>query len=169
MLGHLAFLPLSPFLFIFLYCMLYILVTDLFSLGSGRCMMIDVKNSAATVCIINPSLFSPFLVIAHRNSPSRCCCRSFVSHTTTPALLRAVLNRFADLMERDTEILAELESWNSGKGVRIARESDVADTVACLRYYAGMADKFFGQTIDTFGKDKLIYTLHEPIGVCGQM
>lgn len=26
-----------------------------------------------------------------------------------------------------------------------------------------------GQTIDAFGKDKLIYTLHEPIGVCGQM
>lgn len=26
-----------------------------------------------------------------------------------------------------------------------------------------------GQTIDAFGKDKVIYTLHEPIGVCGQM
>lgn len=80
-----------------------------------------------------------------------------------------VLNKFADIMEANTDLLAELESWNSGKGVRIAREADVADSVACLRYYAGLADKVHGQTIDAFGKDKLIYTLHEPIGVCGQM
>jgi aldehyde dehydrogenase (NAD+) len=43
------------------------------------------------------------------------------------------------------------------------------DAVACLRYYAGMADKIVGQAIDTFGGDKLVYTLHQPIGVCGQM
>ncbi|KAJ9111112.1 hypothetical protein QFC19_001311 [Naganishia cerealis] len=81
----------------------------------------------------------------------------------------ALLNKFADIMEANTELLAELESWNSGKGVRIAREADVADSVACLRYYAGLADKVHGQTIDAFGKDKFIYTLHEPIGVCGQI
>ncbi|KAJ9093393.1 hypothetical protein QFC21_006423 [Naganishia friedmannii] len=81
----------------------------------------------------------------------------------------ALLNKFADIMEANTDLLAELESWNSGKGVRIAREADVADSVACLRYYAGLADKVHGQTIDAFGKDKLIYTLHEPIGVCGQI
>lgn len=71
-------------------------------------------------------------------------------------------------MEADPH-LAELESVNSGKGVRIAKEADVADSVACLRYYAGMADKIHGQTIDAFGKEKIIYTLHEPIGVCGQI
>jgi aldehyde dehydrogenase (NAD+) len=53
--------------------------------------------------------------------------------------------------------------------VRIAREGDVGDSVACLRYYAGLADKIFGQTIDQFGDEKLAYTLHQPIGVCGQM
>ena len=50
-----------------------------------------------------------------------------------------VLNKLADLIEEDP-ILPELESLNSGKGIRIAREGDVVDTVACLRYYAGMAD-----------------------------
>jgi aldehyde dehydrogenase (NAD+) len=104
-----------------------------------------------------------------------------------------VLNKLADLIEEDP-ILPELESLNSGKGIRIAREGDVVDTVACLRYYAGMADKiqgqfrsswsvrrrerevdcesFYrtaGQTINHYGGEKLIYTLHEPIGVCGQM
>lgn len=48
-------------------------------------------------------------------------------------------------------------------------EIDLPDSVACLRYYAGLADKFFGQTIPHFGKDKFVYTIHQPIGVCGQM
>lgn len=46
---------------------------------------------------------------------------------------------------------------------------DIPDAIACLRYYAGLADKFFGQTINHFGQEKLVYTLHVPIGVCGQM
>ncbi|WOO76474.1 Aldehyde dehydrogenase [Vanrija pseudolonga] len=81
----------------------------------------------------------------------------------------AVLFKLADLIERDAEKIGALESLNSGKGVRIAREADVADTVACFRYYAGLADKVFGQTIDTFGSEKFVYTLHQPIGVCGQI
>lgn len=48
-------------------------------------------------------------------------------------------------------------------------DADVADAVACLRYYAGMADKIHGQTTDAFGGAKLAMTLHQPIGVCGQM
>jgi len=55
------------------------------------------------------------------------------------------------------------------KITNFCRECDIADAVACLRYYAGMADKIVGQSIDTFGGDKLVYTLHQPIGVCGQM
>ena len=58
-----------------------------------------------------------------------------------------MLNQFADLMEANTDLLAELESWNSGKGVRIAREADVVDSVACLRYYAGLADKVHGGSL----------------------
>ena len=46
---------------------------------------------------------------------------------------------------------------------------DIADTIACFRYYAGLADKLHGQSNNHFGTDKLVYTLHQPIGVCGQM
>jgi hypothetical protein len=49
------------------------------------------------------------------------------------------------------------------------REMDIADTIACFRYYAGLADKLHGQSNNHFGHDKLVYTLHQPIGVCGQM
>lgn len=53
--------------------------------------------------------------------------------------------------------------------VDLGREVDVVDSIACLRYFAGLSDKFFGQTINHFGKEKFAYTLHQPIGVCGQM
>jgi len=46
---------------------------------------------------------------------------------------------------------------------------DIPDSIACLRYYAGLADKYFGQTINHFGGEKFAYTLQVPIGVCGQM
>jgi len=36
------------------------------------------------------------------------------------------------------------------------------------RYYAGWADKVYGRTIDV-GPMKLAYTLHQPLGVCGQI
>ena len=36
------------------------------------------------------------------------------------------------------------------------------------RYYAGWADKIYGRTIDV-GPTKLAYTLHQPIGICGQI
>ena len=42
---------------------------------------------------------------------------------------------------------------------------EVAET---LRYYAGFADKIFGQVIDTTA-DKFAYTIREPVGVCGQI
>ncbi len=37
-----------------------------------------------------------------------------------------------------------------------------------FRYYAGFADKVHGKVIDT-GPSRLAYTLHEPVGVCGQI
>lgn len=80
-----------------------------------------------------------------------------------------LLLKIADLIERDADKIARVESLNGGKGVRIARESDVADSAACFRYYAGLADKTYGQTIDHFGNEKVCHTYHQPIGVCGQI
>lgn len=45
---------------------------------------------------------------------------------------------------------------------------DVAITAETLRYYGGWADKIHGDVIDT-KPGKLIYTIREPVGVCGQI
>ncbi|KAG1907295.1 aldehyde dehydrogenase domain-containing protein [Suillus fuscotomentosus] len=80
-----------------------------------------------------------------------------------------LLNKLADLIERDQDILAEVESLNNGKPFKIARDFDIGDTIQCLRYYAGWADKITGQTIEVDNKTKLAFTRHDPIGVCGQI
>ncbi|KAF7535169.1 hypothetical protein G7054_g5604 [Neopestalotiopsis clavispora] len=80
----------------------------------------------------------------------------------------SLLFKLADLIESHKEDIATLESWDNGKPYDIALMLDLPATVACFRYYAGWADKIFGQTIPTTSA-KFAYTLRQPIGVCGQI
>ncbi|KAJ7667933.1 NAD-aldehyde dehydrogenase [Mycena polygramma] len=80
-----------------------------------------------------------------------------------------LINKLADLIEQNAQELAELEALNNGKPVRIARDFDIGDSVQCLRYYAGWADKLAGQTLEVDNKTKFAFTKHEPIGVVGQI
>lgn len=70
-------------------------------------------------------------------------------------------------MERDKDILANMESIDNGK-TRFMADFDVNCSIKTIRYYAGFADKIFGQTIPADGE---IFTLtrREPIGVVGQI
>src|SRR5262245_1246315 len=75
--------------------------------------------------------------------------------------------RLADLIEKDAEELAVLESLNCGKTIRDSR-GDLAGVVNTLRYYAGWADKVEGRTVPVRG-NFLSYTLRQPVGVVGQI
>merc|ERR1719391_1018538 len=79
-----------------------------------------------------------------------------------------LLNRLADLIERDRLYLASLESLDNGKPFQDAYNIDLGLTIKCYRYYAGWADKNHGKTIPIDG-DFMSYTRHEPVGVCGQI
>ena len=79
-----------------------------------------------------------------------------------------LLNKLADLIEKNADELARLESWDNGKPFAVAKAADLSLTVACYRYYAGWADKLQGKTIPVNG-DYFSYTRHEPIGVVGQI
>ena len=65
-------------------------------------------------------------------------------------------------MERDAEILSKLESLDNGKAVGMAAAADVPMSIACLRYYAGWADKIEGKVMDT-NPDTFAYTRAEPV------
>jgi len=79
-----------------------------------------------------------------------------------------LLNRLADLIEKNADELATLESLDNGKPKHVAAAADLPLVIACYRYYAGWADKIQGKTIPISG-DYFCYTRHEPVGVVGQI
>ncbi|KAK7013966.1 aldehyde dehydrogenase [Favolaschia claudopus] len=81
-----------------------------------------------------------------------------------------LLTRLADLIERDIEQFIALESLNTGKPFNSAKNVDMAESVSCIRYFGGWADKVHGKTVESqLGEQKLAYTRHEPYGVVGQI
>jgi betaine-aldehyde dehydrogenase len=85
-----------------------------------------------------------------------------------PSQKGLLLHRLADLVERDAETLATLESLEIGTPVGFTSMLFVPNLVASLRYYAGWADKINGETMPTdgyFGMPTHAYTRREPVGV----
>ncbi len=76
--------------------------------------------------------------------------------------------KLADLVERDADEIAWLETVNQGKPIFESRRIDVPFVASLLRYYAGWADKLGGRTIPTL-PGFLTYTLREPVGVVGMI
>src|SRR6187397_327001 len=75
------------------------------------------------------------------------------------------LARLAALVKDHTEELAQLESRNTGKPITGAR-GEITGVSLVFDYYAGAANKIYGQTIPV-SKPGLDMTLREPIGVVG--
>jgi aminomuconate-semialdehyde/2-hydroxymuconate-6-semialdehyde dehydrogenase len=91
--------------------------------------------------------------------------RAAAAWAATPAETRArLLNRLADLVERDLEPLARLESRDSGKPVKLARELDIPRAVANLRFFAAAITQWAGESHATDSRT-LNYTLRQPLGV----
>ncbi|KXJ85432.1 aldehyde dehydrogenase domain-containing protein [Microdochium bolleyi] len=79
-----------------------------------------------------------------------------------------LMHKLAQLVEDNRETLATIETWDNGKPYAVALNEDVGEVAETLRYYAGFADKIFGQVIETT-PDKFAYTVREPVGVCAQI
>jgi len=75
-----------------------------------------------------------------------------------------ILWRLADLVERNIEEIAELETLDNGKPIFESRYVDLPMVIDVLRYYAGWASKIHGETINSRA-DAFTYTLREPVGV----
>lgn len=86
---------------------------------------------------------------------------------TIPADRATVLTRVGDLIERDLERLAALESEDSGKPLTQAR-SDVLVAARYFRFYGHAIDSYYGDTIP-LAPDVHAYTRNEPLGVTGHI
>lgn len=74
--------------------------------------------------------------------------------------------KLADLIEKNIDELAELETLDNGKPIFESRFVDMPMVIDVLRYYAGWATKIHGETVNTF-ESAFTYTLREPVGVVG--
>ncbi|MDR7231491.1 gamma-glutamyl-gamma-aminobutyraldehyde dehydrogenase [Caulobacter sp. BE264] len=83
-----------------------------------------------------------------------------------PRQKKAVLFRLAELMERDADALALLESLDVGKPISDARNVDVPLAINTCRWYAEALDKVYGE-VGASPADRLSYAVHEPLGVIG--
>jgi phenylacetaldehyde dehydrogenase len=81
-----------------------------------------------------------------------------------------LLSKLADLVERDSELLADLDANAIGRSPLEPRRMDLPNAIANLRAAAGWANQLEGRTIPSggyFGAKTLSYTIREPVGVVG--
>ena len=77
-----------------------------------------------------------------------------------------ILWRIADLLEKNIDELAELETLDNGKPIFESRYVDMPMVADVFRYFAGWATKIHGETVNSFS-NAFTYTLREPVGVVG--
>ncbi|BDZ41631.1 putative aldehyde dehydrogenase [Paraoerskovia sediminicola] len=87
----------------------------------------------------------------------------------TSATERAIiLNKIADRMEANLEMIAVAESWENGKPVRETLAADIPLAIDHFRYFAGAIRAEEGSISEIDG-DTVAYHFSEPLGVVGQI
>jgi len=147
--------------------------------GSPKQLLIDGKWGAArsgkTFETINPANEEALALVAEGDKADvdeavRAARRAFETGkwpSMGPHQRARYLFRIAELIEANTEELAELITLDNGKPIG---ESviEVGRTAETFRYYGGWSTKFYGET-NPSDPGFFNYTLREPIGVCGQI
>jgi aldehyde dehydrogenase (NAD+) len=89
--------------------------------------------------------------------------------TLPPSERGRLIAALADAVEDHQEELAEIESLDNGKPVKLAQYVDVRGTVAHLRYFSGWPTKIEGSVLPVTAPEMHCYTRREPVGVCAQI
>jgi phenylacetaldehyde dehydrogenase len=92
----------------------------------------------------------------------------------TPSDRGRLIHRIGDLILEHADELATLETLDNGKPLAVARGADVPLAADQFHYMSGWATKIMGSTISPSipyipGAEWHAYTLHEPVGVAGQI
>ena len=123
---------------------------------------------------ISPVVGKPFCEVA-RSTAADVELALDAAHAAAPAWGKAslaeraaVLNRVADVIEANREMLAVAESWENGKPVRETLGADIPLAVDHFRYFAGATRSLEG-SITEIDEKTVAYHLHEPLGVVGQI
>ncbi|MGP7818610.1 betaine-aldehyde dehydrogenase [Niallia sp. 01092] len=79
-----------------------------------------------------------------------------------------LLFKTAEKIREHKEVLAELETLNTGKTL-VESLADMDGIADVFQYYAGLADKDGGQMIESPNPDSVSRLVREPVGVCAQI
>ncbi|WP_271679769.1 aldehyde dehydrogenase [Thermomonas mangrovi] len=79
-----------------------------------------------------------------------------------------ILNKIADRIEQNLELLAHAETWDNGKPIRETLNADIPLCADHFRYFAGAIRAQEGG-ISEIDHDTIAYHFHEPLGVVGQI
>ncbi len=94
---------------------------------------------------------------------------AFATWSKTSVTERAtILNKIADRIEANLEMLAVAETWDNGKAVRETLVADIPLTVDHFRYFAS-AIRAQESGTGVLDNHTVAYHFHEPIGVVGQI
>lgn len=97
---------------------------------------------------------------------ARASFESGVWSNTKPVHRKKTLIKFAQLLERDRDELALLESLDMGKPIGDALAVDVSASIRCMSWTGEAIDKVYGEVAAT-GPDELGLITREPLGVIG--
>lgn len=87
---------------------------------------------------------------------------------TSPTERANILNKIADRLEENLEMLAVAETWDNGKAVREPLAADLPLAIDHFRYFAAAIRAQEG-TISQIDEHTVAYHFHEPLGVVGQI
>jgi aldehyde dehydrogenase len=87
---------------------------------------------------------------------------------TSAAERSNILNKIADRIEANLNLLAHVETWDNGKPIRETMAADLPLAVDHFRYFAGCIRAQEG-SLSEIDHDTIAYHFHEPLGVVGQI
>ena len=87
---------------------------------------------------------------------------------TAPAERAKLLNKIADRMEENLQLLAAVETIDNGKPIRETTAADVPLAIDHFRYFASCVRAQEG-ALSEIDHDTVAYHFHEPLGVVGQI
>jgi aldehyde dehydrogenase len=87
---------------------------------------------------------------------------------TSPTERANILNKMADRMEANLEMLAVSETWDNGKPIRETLAADLPLAIDHFRYFAGCLRAQEG-SLSQLDDNTVAYHFHEPLGVVGQI
>ena len=87
---------------------------------------------------------------------------------TAPAVRASILNKVADRIDDNLELLAMAETLDNGKPIRESRAADVPLTADHFRYFAACIRSEEG-SVGEIDNDTVAYHFKEPLGVVGQI